>query len=231
MDRSLINEVKSKLNLSSMSKPARAGIALFLVLLSCCCVGTLIAVPSKTQVTIEPSLSSALAAESDEASTPKTVFVYVSGAVENPGLVELEADARVAVAIEKAGGFSSTADTSSVNLARIVTDGEQLFVAALNGGEDAQSDASAKGANAAVTSMGSVSDNRAAGVSNFTGKININTASKSELTALPGIGEATAQKIVDDRASKGSFKKIDELKRVSGIGEKKYEALRDLICV
>lgn len=143
---------------------------------------------------------------------PATVFVHVSGAVVSPGLYELAEGSRVAAAIEAAGGFAEGASVDGVNLARVVADGEQIVVP----------DAVAE--NAASASPGT----EAAGASSL---VNINTADADELDALPGVGPSTAEKIIADREANGPFQTPEDLKRVSGIGDKKYAEIEPHICV
>ena len=154
-------------------------------------------------------------AQVEETQTKASVFVHVAGAVVAPGLYELEEDARIQDAIQAAGGFAEGALTDSINLAQVVTDGEQIVV------QQQAAAAAADGSGGAVANSGVSAD----------GKININTASESELMELDGVGEATAAKIIDHRNSEGRFKTIEDLMEVSGIGEKKFEALKDSICV
>ncbi len=157
--------------------------------------------------------------EEDEAAgaeDPTTVFVYVSGCVVAPGVVELPLGSRVCDAVDAAGGFTEGADREGLNLARIIVDGEQLSVAD-------------KASASAVPDVGNVLDEAAS--SSAPGRININTATVEELDALPGVGISTAEKIVADRKANGPFSSPEELKRVSGIGDKKYAALADEICV
>ena len=140
------------------------------------------------------------------------MYVHVSGAVQEPGLYELPEGSRIAAAVEAAGGFSEDAATDGVNLARVLFDGEQIVVPTI---EEAAAGSTSEGSS--TTSSSSL--------------VNINTASASELDTLPGIGPATAEKIIADREANGPFTTIEDLKRVSGIGDKKYENLADLICV
>lgn len=150
--------------------------------------------------------------------TVTTLFVHVSGAVQNPGLYELESGSRIFDAIQAAGGLSADAAEESVNLAQVVEDGSHITVLAK---DQQQNGASASKA----------SDASAASPSHTTALVNINTASVAELTTLKGVGEATAEKIVSDREQKGAFKSKEDIKRVAGIGEKKYESLKDYITV
>ena len=148
--------------------------------------------------------------------------VYVVGAVKHPGVYTVPAGARVTDAIEAAGGFAKGADAISVNLARPVVDGEQITVPKKGEGVS-------KEAASADTQLVQVDGPAPIGSSD--GKVNINTASASELESLPGIGAATAEKIISSRQSEGPFTAPEELKRVSGIGDKKYAAIADLITV
>ncbi len=136
------------------------------------------------------------------------VYVHVEGAVQAPGLYLLPAGARVVDAIGAAGGFTSDADQAGLNLARMLTDGEQLHVPLI-------------GETAADTSDGVESD----------GRVNINTADVTTLDTLPRIGPAIAQRIVDWRAANGAFTSVDDLLSVSGIGDAILAGLRDLVTV
>lgn len=162
------------------------------------------------------------AADSAMFGAQDSVCVHVSGAVCEPGVYRLATGSRVDDAVKEAGGFSDDACADAVNLARVVNDGEQIVVPTLEQVE--QTDA------AGVSDTSSVSGESFSSLTD-SGKVNINTADAAALDALPGIGPATAEKIVADRQSNGLFSTIEDLKRVSGIGEKKYAQLSDLICV
>ena len=155
------------------------------------------------------------------------LVVYVCGCVKDPGVYEFAEGSRIRDAVEKAGGFTEDAATEALNLASALADEQQVLVPSLEEYQTTGAGASSQqlSSGAAVSSGGSAS----AGTSQ--GLVNINTASSAELVDLPGIGDATAQKIIASRESEGPFQSIDDLKRVSGIGDKKFEALRDLICV
>lgn len=154
-------------------------------------------------------------ASADEGAT-LTILVHVAGAVLNPGVYELSQGSRVNDAIAASGGFTENADSTALNLARIVSDGEQLLVPTIGEAQDAA---------IGVSQLGQAQS------SQTSGKVNINTAGVSELDTLPGIGESTAQKIIDDRTQNGPFATVEDLKRVSGIGDKKYAALEEYICI
>lgn len=154
------------------------------------------------------------------------IYVHVTGAVNAPGLCELRPGARVDDAVQAAGGFTEDAATWSVNLARPVSDGEQIIVATTEAaGQPGFAGGQAGETPAAQDAGGEVSTPASPGL------VNVNTADAAQLKTLPGIGDATAARIVSDRQANGPFKAIEDLKRVSGIGDKKFEALRDLICV
>ena len=150
------------------------------------------------RVVASGSGSESSAASAASAASAPMVVVHVVGAVGKPGLVHLLAGSRVADALKAAGGASSTKAESSVNLARVVVDGEQIQV-------------NASGVTAG-TSAG--------------GKVSLNSATAQEFEALPGVGPVLAQRIVDYRAAHGSFKAVDELDEVSGIGQALMGQLR-----
>ncbi len=155
---------------------------------------------------------------SAEGETPPSVlWIHVAGAVRSPGLYELPPGSRVGDAIAAAGGAVSDARLDAVNLARPLADGEQVLV------PDASADAAA---GAAGTTAGAVAQSGAG-----TGGVDINRASAAELEALPGVGPATAEKIVADREENGPFAAPEDLMRVPGIGEKKFEAMREMVVV
>ena len=136
------------------------------------------------------------------------IFVHVLGQVAKPGLYELRDGDRVVDAISAAGGLTAEAEPAGVNLARLLSDGEQLAVPAI--GEVPPPGAAAPGA---------ASD----------GRIDLNTADVAALDTLPRIGPAIAQRIIDWRDANGPLSSVDDLLSVSGIGPKTVEALRALV--
>lgn len=152
------------------------------------------------------------AGEADAAPAQAPVIVHVDGAVSAPGVYELAEGDRVRDAVEAAGGLAEGADTSQMNLAATVADGEKVHVPVV--GETVAAPPGGTGSAGAVP-----------------GPVNINTADVEELDTLPGVGEATAQAIVEDRERNGPFASPEDLMRVSGIGERKFERLEGLVCV
>ncbi|SHI50782.1 competence protein ComEA [Geosporobacter subterraneus DSM 17957] len=142
------------------------------------------------------------------------IVIDICGAVQYAGVVKLKQGDRMIDAVEAAGGLLSTADRKQVNLARILVDGEQIYIPEVGEVENVNS-----GIGVSMTT------------STQSGKININTASQSELETLNGIGKVLAERILQYRNDKGRFKTIEEIKKVSGIGDKKYEGIKDHITV
>lgn len=150
--------------------------------------------------------------EAEETSTENLFFVYVVGAVYKPGVVEVAEGTRLYQVIQKAGGALETADLSKINLASIVKDEQKITVPYIENKEDKVNDNSA---------------NVQAGVR----LVNINTASEAELQTLNGIGASTAKKIVDYRNQNGDFNTVEEIMNVSGIGQSKFDSIKDDITV
>ena len=151
-----------------------------------------------------------------------SVVVHVTGAVIRPGVVTLGEGSRVNDAISAAGGVSPDADTQQLNLARVLTDGEQIRVPRI--GEVLPDPAPQSGA--AVTPGAGTAPGKP-GAGSASGTVNINTASASDLEKLPGVGPALAQRIVEYRDSHGPFASVDALTDVPGIGKAKLDALRE----
>ena len=154
--------------------------------------------------------------EPEAVETKAQVYVYVTGAVANPGVYSLDEGLRVCDAVEAAGGLAEDADASTVNLARVLSDGEHIDLPTKAEVEAALAQGPAGGASGAAAA---------------TSLVNINTADASALETLSGVGSATAQAIISDREQNGSFSSIEDLMRVDGIGEKKFAKLKDSICV
>lgn len=216
-----VDSLKAKLGIGGINPLMLIGVCLVFVVVV---VGIVLAAWggfSSPGVVVEQPSNMESADETQEQPS-STLFVHVAGEVNNPGMYELQKGSRVSDAINAAGGMLEGADQLSINLARELSDGEQIVVSSKV--ESGGNDGSVQGPSDAKGSAGQAA-------SNATGKININTASVAELTALDGIGQATAEKIIAYRQANGSFTSIDGIKNVSGIGEKKYEAIKDRITV
>lgn len=157
--------------------------------------------------------------DSKKANAVSEVYVDVDGAVVTPGVYRLREGARVAQAIDAAGGLTSEADVAGLNRASKVVDGQKIYVPHV--GEQQTVDVVA----------GSGPGEASAGASVASDLVNINTANASELQTLSGVGPSMAQSIIDERTQNGPFTSIDDLMRVSGIGEKKFAKIKDCICI
>jgi competence protein ComEA len=135
-----------------------------------------------------------------------TLFVHIVGEVREPGIYQLEVGSRLIDAVFAAGGLTKIADEASVNLARELTDGEQVIIFKIG---DAQIDQSASQKGMA--------------------QISLNRATQSQLEELPGVGPALAQRIIDWRSANGGFKKKEDLLNISGIGDKLFAGLKDSV--
>ena len=151
------------------------------------------------------------------------IIIHITGAVNKEGIVELEENARLADAIEKAGGTKENADISSINLATILEDGMKIHIPTIE---------ETKSMNQNNTSLQTnIQTEEIATNTKKQEKININTADEKQLDTLPGIGPSTASKIIEYRKENGKFKSIEEIKEVSGIGDAKFEKIKNLIKV
>lgn len=155
----------------------------------------------------------------------KEITVYVSGEVNKSGVVTLKEGDRLAVAVEKLGGTTKKADLNNINLAIRVKDEEHYIIPKI--GEAKQEDLKDVNNTKDIENAEIKNENTAKDSS----KININTATLEELDKLPGVGEATANKIISHREENGQFKNIEDIKNVNGIGDKKFEKMKELICV
>ena len=158
---------------------------------------------------IQQEISAIEEAAEDEKSVPVTV--HICGAVINPGVYELPPGSRIVDAVDKAGGLSEDADESYVNLAAIPNDGEQIFIPTIE-------EAVIMKQTPQETGMSS-------------GKVNINTADKTLLCTLPGIGDTRAADIIAYRQEHGNFSAIEDIMQVSGIKEGSFQKIKEMIVV
>ena len=169
-------------------------------------------------------------ANTDNEETEEKIVIHITGAVKTPGIVKLNDGSRIEDAIEAAGGLTEDADISNVNLAYVLDDGTKIKIPSLsdyNIGdvEDIITDESGEGIIEEVDSATSSNSK------NSSGNININKATEAELDTLPGIGPSLASKIIEYREQNGKFSSIEDIKNVNGIGDSKFEDIKDLISV
>lgn len=178
----------------------RVGAVVVLLLVGIGCAVLVVALGQRGSVVVRPTPVATAAAPVGAA-----LFVHILGAVTRPGLYELQDGDRAIDAIAAAGGFLDTADQAQINLARFVTDGEQIIVPVI--GETP------------AGPPGSTAD----------GKVNLNTADVTALDTLPRVGPALADRIIAWREANGSFTAVEDLLNVAGIGDRTLEGLRDLV--
>lgn len=166
------------------------------------------------------------------AQAPTSIMVDVAGRVRHPGVVELRSGARVVDAIEAAGGALADADLRPLNLAQMLSDGEQVLV--LGEGEavaGAAGSGVSGGAGGPGAEGGGSPGSTATGARAPGSPVDLNSATAADLDALPGVGPVLAQRIVDWRQQHGRFSNVEELQEVSGIGAAKYDDLKILVSV
>ncbi len=156
------------------------------------------------------------------------IIVHITGEVKVAGVVELENNARVIDAVNKAGGFTENADVDKVNLAYVLSDGVKIYIPSKNDNEQNNTNVkeyitSDSGDNVIMeeTKMKETKNTL----------VNINEATQTELETLPGIGPSIALKIISYREENGKFSSVEDIKNVSGIGENKFNNIRELICI
>ena len=183
---------------------------------------------------IEKTLSNSEELISNTLEEPKvteakeTIRVDVKGMVKKAGVYELAKDSIVNDAIKKAGGLTSKADTTNVNLSKSLTNEMVIYI-------PKKEEVTKSTVNDALVdrsnSVGFIDNESSNETTNTTTKVNINTATLKDLITLNGIGESKAQAILEYRTKNGNFKTLEDLKKVSGIGEAAYEKIKDNICI
>ena len=160
------------------------------------------------------------------------IFVHIDGYVNNPGVYQIKENERINLLIEKAGGLKNGYSIKNINLAAKLSDGDKVYIPSIEE-EKSLGNQNNNNNNANIggkhTNNGNNLNNNVSITKN--NKININTANISELKQITGIGESTANKIIDYRQNVGKFKKIEDIKEVKGIGESKFESLKNKITI
>ena len=150
----------------------------------------------------------------------ETIMVHIDGEIVTPGIISLKAGARIADAIQACGGTTDISDISKINLAYELKDGQKVYIPSIYDVEDVEYIQNDAGNNVIIPDTSSSS-----------ALVNINSATQAELETLPGIGPSTAAKIIDYRNKNGDFKNIEDIMNVSGIGESKFNNIKDYICI
>lgn len=159
------------------------------------------------------------------------IYVHIDGYVNNPGVYQIKENERINVLIEKAGGLKNGYSIKNINLAAKLSDGDKVYLPSV----EEEKTLGNKNNNISVNTVGKHTNNGNNSNNNVNitknNKININTANVSELKQITGIGESTANKIIDYRQNVGKFKKIEDIKEVKGIGDSKFESLKNKITI
>lgn len=167
----------------------------------------------------EIEYSEAESSTEKEEETQEKIKVHIIGAIQDEGIIEIDKDSRIADVIEEAGGTTEEADLSKVNLAYEVKDGQKIYIPNLE--ESIEEEYVTEDAGEGVLPEEHTKNE----------KVNINTAKQTELETLSGIGPSTALKIINYRNENGEFKSIEDIKNVPGIGESKFESIKEDICI
>ena len=153
------------------------------------------------------------------------VIIHITGSVKNPGIVKLKDGSRIEDAIEAAGGLTENADITNVNLAYVLDDGVKIRIPSITDEKNGDEQILEEGSGENIIEE----TNMTLGAS--TKEVNINKATETELQSLPGIGASLASRIIEYRNQNGKFSKIEDIKNVNGIGDSKYENIKDFITV
>ena len=160
---------------------------------------------------------------SDKEEAEEIIIVHIAGAVKSPGVVRLKQGSRMEDAIEMAGGLTEDSDISNVNLAYVLDDGVKIVIPEKGSNQEVNEIINSDIGENVILESDSKREVK-------TSLVNINKASQSELESLSGVGSSLASKIIEYRNSNGKFSNIEDIKKVSGIGDSKYEAIKDSIC-
>ena len=172
-----------------------------------------------------PEISEALSAIKTPVPTlpPRLLTVYVCGAVKAPGVYQLPEGSRLYEAVSMAGGCTSEAEESYHNLARVIADGERIYILSKEEVDELSLQERVSGESTQGESAGALSSE--------TKIVNLNTATLEQLTSLPGIGASRAESILEYRTKVGRFAAVEEVMNISGIGEAMFEKIKDRITV
>lgn len=169
---------------------------------------------------------------SDSINDTDYIIVHITGAINNPGIVKLAFESRISDAINSAGGFTSDADINSINLAYKLDDGQKIYIPFINDNTTSniyfeENCISSDAGKNIILEDSSYSKND----SKKSDLININSATQTELETIPGIGPSTALKIIEYRNENGKFYTIEDIKNVNGIGDSKFENIKNYITI
>ena len=159
------------------------------------------------------------------------IFIHIDGYINNPGVYEIKENDRIKTLIDKVGGFKEGYSIKNINLAAKLSDGDKIYIPSVSEEKNIENNNINTNSNSSGKGQNVKTDRNNVSIMKNNSKININTANMSELKQITGIGESTANKIIDYRENVGKFKKIEDIKEVKGIGDAKYESLKNKITI
>lgn len=166
----------------------------------------------------------------EEKTSENKIIIYITGAIKKEGVYELKENSRISDAIEIAGGLTENANIENINLAYTLEDGVKIHIPTKEESKNSQETTYINKNTEGIETTNIEKSN--SNLANTTKeKVNINTATQTQLETLPGIGPSTAQKVINYRKENGKYKTIEDIKKVSGIGESKYNKIKELIKV
>ena len=208
---------------NQVNKKTICSVSVIIILLSALIYNILYINDKKNEIIDELEFEEASGENLETIIEQKTIFVDIGGEVNNPGLYELPESSRVNDAVNIAGGITDKADLTDVNLAYILYDAMKIIIPK----KEVKKVTQKKIPPVVSTTITATSNSQDINTST----VNINTATKEQLKTLTGIGDSTAQKIIEYRAENGGFSKIEDVKNVSGIGESKFEKIKEKIII
>ena len=168
-------------------------------------------------------------------SSNELIIVHITGHVNSPGIVKLPDGSRISDAIDSAGGTTAEADLSPINLAYRLEDGQKVYIPSLQEVKESKQETTSSEDYISQDSGDSVileeNSYSKEGNQQSQDKININSATQTQLELIPGVGPSTALKIIEHRNTNGKFKSIEDIKSVKGIGDTKFENMKEYICI
>ncbi len=180
---------------------------------------------------VSENLENANINEVQEETEEAKIAIHITGEVKKKGILYLDKGARIADAIEAAGGATKNASLDQVNLAYILEDGQKIYIPNKNEKIETGAYIIANSGKNVLVEEGNGSTTTEKNAKGVNGKVNINTANQTELETLQGIGPSLAQRIIEYRKENGKFQTIEDIQNVKGIGDSKYSNIKDDICI
>ncbi len=171
------------------------------------------------------------AEEPAEEDQEEKIFVHICGAIQSPGVYEIDSESRIFEVIELAGGLTKDADESAINQAEKLVDGQQIYIYTKKETEELGMQAAGSAADQNTGQTPGQGRTPGESTGETSGKVNLNTANQTELMSLSGIGEAKAKSIIDYRESHGRFETIEDIKKIDGIKDGVFNKIKNDITI